>query len=303
MPAGEDGHAMDAPRARRMPDGALIAYRIWQPGPPRPVLVLLHGVGSNMTRWSELVGATSLRTSWDLLRVDLRGHGLSVYRGRLDTARWCADLSTILAAEGYPRAVVAGHCLGANIAAEFARRHPAQAAGLVLIEPMLRQALTGTMLRLARLRPLFVPATWALLALNALGIHRRRLAALDLEHLDRATRAASAAPGGAGPLLKRYASPWADLQTTPSLVYLQGLMAVSDPLGRLSDIRLPVLALLATGSRFSDPAVAEAALAAIPRVEIVRLPARHWIPTEQPAAMRQAIERWCAARLAEERDA
>lgn len=294
---------MDAPRARRMADGALIAYRIWQPGPPRPVLVLLHGVGSNMTRWSELVGTTLLRASWDLLRVDLRGHGLSVYRGRLDTARWCADLSVILAAEGYPRAVVAGHCLGANIAAEFALRHPAQAAGLVLIEPMLRQALSGTMLHLARLRPLFAPATWALLALNALGIHRRRLAALDLEQLDRETRAASAAPGGAGPLLSRYASPWADLQTTPSLAYLQGLMAVSDPLERLSDIRVPVLALLATGSRFSDPAVTEAALAAIPRVEIVTLPARHWIPTEQPEAMREALERWCAARLAEEQGA
>jgi hypothetical protein len=28
---------------------------------------------------------------------------------------------------------------------------------------------------------------------------------------------------------------------------------------------------------------------------VVALQARHWIPTEQPEAMRQAIERWCLA--------
>jgi hypothetical protein len=31
--------------------------------------------------------------------------------------------------------------------------------------------------------------------------------------------------------------------------------------------------------------------------EIVELAARHWIPTEQPAAMRAAIESWIARRF------
>ena len=30
-------------------------------------------------------------------------------------------------------------------------------------------------------------------------------------------------------------------------------------------------------------------------VEIVELPALHWIPTEQPEAMRATIERWLAS--------
>lgn len=279
-----------------MPDGVVIGYRLWRPVPARPLLVLLHGVASNMTRWSEFVATTALRASWDLLRVDLRGHGLSLHRGRIGISEWSEDLAAILAAEGYGKAVIIGHCLGANIAVEFALRYPGKANGLVLIEPM---ALTGAMRQMARLRAFFMPATWVLRALNALGIHRRRLMPLDLEALDRETRAAAAAGGAADALLSRYASPLLDLRTTPTLTYLQALIAVSRPLPDLRPIRVPVLALLATGSSFSDPVTTEAALAKLPHPQVIRLPARHWIPTEQPEAMRRAIERWCTAFQAE----
>lgn len=280
-------------RMLRAADGAVIAYRLWRPGPPRQVLVLLHGLASNMTRWSEFVARTTLKDSWDLLRVDLRGNGLSLHRGRIGMAEWAADLAAILDAEGYPRAVLAGHCLGANLAVEFAVHHPGRASGLVLVEPMLREALTGGMRRIARLRPLFPPAVGLVRALNALGIYRRRLAPLDLEELDRETRAAISAGGTAEALLERYAAPWLDLRTTPSGAYLQALIAVSGRLPDLAAIRIPVLALLSTGSTFSDPAITERLLARFPACRIVRLEARHWIPTEQPEAMRRAIEEWC----------
>ena len=285
---------LDTARTLRVSDGAVIAYRLWRPGPPRRVLVLLHGLASNLTRWTEFVARTTLRDSWDLLRVDLRGQGLSVQRGRIGMAEWCGDLAALLDAEGYSHAVVAGHCLGANIAVEFAARYPARTSALVLIEPMLPEALTGHMRRIARLRPLFVPVVALLRALNALGIHRRRLAPLDLEALDRETRAAIAAGGAAEALLERYASPWLDLRTTPAAIYLQALIAVSGPLPDLSAITIPVLALVSTGSAFSDPAITERLLAQLPDCRVVRLAARHWIPTEQPEAMRRAIEEWCA---------
>jgi pimeloyl-ACP methyl ester carboxylesterase len=284
---------LDTARTLRASDGAVIAYRLWRPGPPRQVLVLLHGVASNLTRWSEFVARTTLRDSWDLLRVDLRGQGLSVHRGRIGMAEWCGDLAAILDAEGYPRAVVAGHCLGANIAVEFAARYPGKTSGLVLIEPMLREGLTGQMRRITRLRSLFGPAVWLIRALNALGIHRRRLAPLDLEELDRETRARIAVGGSAEALLERYASPLLDLRTTASGAYLQALIAVGGRLPDLSGIRTPVLALLSTGSTFSDPMITERLLAEFPDCHVVRLDARHWIPTEQPEAMRRTIEEWC----------
>ncbi len=208
-------------------------------------------------------------------------------------AEWSADLAAILDAEGYSRAVVAGHCLGANIAVEFAARYPGKAAGLILIEPMPRDALAGRMRQVARLRPLFVPIVWLIRSLNALGVHRRRLAPLDLEELDRDTRAAIAAAGAADALLERYASPLLDLRTTPSAAYLQALIAVSGRLPDLSAITIPILALVSTGSALSDRVITERLLARFPNCEVVRLDARHWIPTEQPDAMRRAIETWC----------
>jgi pimeloyl-ACP methyl ester carboxylesterase len=286
--------SVDRPRTLVARDGARIGYRTWRPGGPRPVLVLLHGLASNLTRWSEFVATTALRDSWDLLRLDLRGHGTSAHRGRIGMGQWCADLAAVLAAEGYPRAVVAGHCLGANIALEFAVRHPERTRGLVVIEPMLRDALTGAMRRLAAARALGRPALWLVRTLNALGVFRRRLAPLDLLALDRQARAAIAAgqtPEGA---FRAYASPLADLRTTPCGAYLEGLMAVTGRPPRLAAIVAPALALLAAGSPFSDARRTRDLLRALPDLAVVTLPARHWIPTEAPEAMRRTIEHWCA---------
>jgi pimeloyl-ACP methyl ester carboxylesterase len=204
---------------------------------------------------------------------------------------WCADLAAVLEAERVERAVVAGHCLGANVAVEFARRDPGRVLGLVLIEPMLRDALRGS-LGAAWLRPLAAPVAWLVRALNALGIHRRRVVELDLVELDRETRAAMSR-GAAETLVQRYASPWLDLATTPTGAYLQSLMAVSRGVGDLEAIRVPVLALLSTGGALSDPGRTERLLRALPSCRVLRLAAAHWIPTEQPAAMRTAIEEWC----------
>lgn len=207
---------------------------------------------------------------------------------------WCADLAEVMTAEGYPRAVLVGHCLGANIAVEFASRHADKTAGLVLIEPMARPALTGGLRTIAGLRPLFVPIIWSILALNALGLHRRRLATLDLQALDRETRAAMARAGTADALVKRYASPLLDVRETPSAVYLQMLTAVSSGLPDLATIRAPALALLSASTAFTDPVITERLLAALPGGRVVRLDAHHWIPTERPDEMRRAIEGWCA---------
>ena len=278
-------------------DGARIVYaRSGAPAAKR-ALLLIHGVASNMSRWSEFAGQTALGDSWALLRLDLRGQGRSIYRGRIGMAEWCADLAALLRAEDIPRAVVVGHCLGANIALQFAARSPASVAGLILVEPMPPEALAGSMRRIANLRPALVALAWLTRALNALGLRRRRLAALDLEQLDRDTRAALAAGPQGEALLARYASPLADLRSTPSGAYLQALAAVTAEWPDLKSIGAPVLVLLSARSSFTDSQRTRAALRALPDCEIVELDARHWIPTEQPEAMRTAIDAWVARRF------
>src|SRR5438046_7799030 len=139
---------------------------------------------------------------------------------------------------------------------------------------------------------LSVPVVWLVRALNALGIRRRRVAPLDLVELDRGTRAAMS-QGGSGTIARRHAAPWVDLATTPTAVYLQSLMAVNRGVADLEAIRVPVLALLSTGGAPSDPVLTERRLRALTNCRLLRLAAEHWIPTEQPEAMRNAIEEWC----------
>ena len=283
---------LETARTLTAPDGAVLGYRLWRPGAPRRVLVLLHGLASNMTRWSELVATTGLRDSWDLLRLDLRGYGTSLHRGRLGLDLWCADLAAILEREQCPPAVVTGHCLGASVAVELARRRPERVAALVLIDPVVREALAGPLRRIAALRALLVPLAGLVRGGAALGLHRRRLPPLDLEALDREMRAALAS-GAVRAVAERYASPWEDLRTTATATYLQSLIAVSRGLPDPAGVRVPVLTLLASGGALSDPAVTERALAAFPRCRLVRLEAEHWIPTERPDEMRRAIEGFC----------
>jgi len=274
-------------RILRLPDGAEIAYGLTRGDAPRPLLALAHGMGSNMTRWSEFLAQTRLARDWDLMRVDLRGHGRSLRRGRIGMEIWCDDLAAILDAERYEHAVVGGHCLGANFAVHFAHRHPRRTLGLVLVEPMPPEAQSGPLRRLRALAPLLRLAAYGISALNALGLHRRVLPSLDLEALDTASRRNTQA------ISRLYASPLFDLRFMPSAAYLQDLLELWRPLPPLDAIEAPALALASTGARFTEPAAVAQALRALQRLTLEHIEALHWIPTEQPKQMREAIERWC----------
>ncbi|WP_235375504.1 hypothetical protein [Pseudomonas aeruginosa] len=73
----------------RRPDGAVLAYRVLPAaaGARGPALVLLHGLASNMSRWSEFVERSALRGHHALIRLDLRGHGGSAGDVLVSTAR------------------------------------------------------------------------------------------------------------------------------------------------------------------------------------------------------------------------
>jgi pimeloyl-ACP methyl ester carboxylesterase len=252
-------------------------------------LVLLHGAASNSTRWWHYAAHTRLGPGWRLLRPDLRGHSGSSDRGRIGMREWCAQIEALLDAEGCARAVIGGHCLGANIALHFAARRPERVAALVLIEPLPPEAFVGTARRLAPLRWIATGLAGVVRLANALGLHRRSVEPMNLEEWDRALER------GAGDL-PRYASPFSDLRSTPLAAYLQTVAAVGEPLPELSRIRVPALVLLSAHASWVDPARSRAAMRRLPRADIVTVDAKHWIPTEQPEAMRAAIDDWLGAK-------
>lgn len=264
---------------------------------PRAALVLCHGLASNSTRWNELAGQLSLPPGWCLLCPDMRGHGHSTWRGRLHSRSWMRDLVDMLDQAGLKAAVIGGHCMGANLALRFAHRHPEHCQGLVLIEPMLPQARVGKMRLKTLLRWLLPPLIFFPRLVNSFGIRRYQIPVLDLETLDRKTRQAMRDEGSKQAMTRRYAAPWSDLRYIPVAAYLQSLLETLRRLPPMAQVSAPTLAMISSGGMFGDPELTRQSLAEIPDCRIETLQARHWIPTEQPQAMRELLSEWLFTRF------
>ncbi|HSH43244.1 MAG TPA: alpha/beta hydrolase [Arenicellales bacterium] len=256
------------------------------------LIVLLHGLASNLTRWSELVEQTSLAQGWDLLRLNLRGHGYPPWRGRLDMETWCADLARLLDAEGRERAFFIGHSLGAQIAVWFAHRQPRRTAGLVLIDPVLGGALLGQLSLVRRFAFLLKGVAGLVCLLNRLGIHRRNIPSRDLRALDEAMRRELLSEGRIEEMVKRYSSPLPDFRHFPSASLLQEVIEMVRPLPDLSSVTVPVLVVQSRGATYTDPAAARRSIERMPDADTVVIDAYHWPLTEKPDETRRAIESW-----------
>ena len=275
-------------------DGVRLGYRLSRGGGPgRPVLVMIHGLASNLTRWSEFVAQTGLGARWDLLRVDLRGHGLSLTRRRFRREDWRTDLEAILDAEGYRQAVVMGHSLGAEVAMDFARARPGRTAGLILIDPVYPPALRGALGAARRLRWLNWPLMQLCRLAGRLGLGRREFPYRDLRALDEQTRRVLAEAGGHGDIAKLYMKPTDDLRYIPLANYLQDLHEVVRPVPDPGEIAAPALVLLSAGASIADAGTMRRWIGRFPAAEVVSIGADHWLLTERPLEARQAIERWC----------
>jgi len=270
-------------------DGVRITF--WQHRAPtsQGVLLFIHGVASNHTRFSEFLNNTVLTHSWDTLRLDLRGHALSVHRGKIGTDVWCADLCALLDACGYARVVLAGHSLGANVAVQFAQRYAAWVAGLILIDPAQPKSMYWGLPRAAACAVVNVVAGAARL-LAAIGVYRRKLPALDLERLDQQARALLTA-GRDADMERLYSSAWEDLRYFPTATYLQDVLQVLQS-APTSAPNLPALMLLSVRGRDAGVALNRAYAARLPRCTVVEIKCNHWILTAAADAARVAIEQW-----------
>ncbi len=285
---------MDSARSLTTEDGVTLSYRLWNEGPQRrPLIVLLHGMASNMTRWSEFVELTCLKDNWDILRVDLRGHGQSSYRGKLSAEIWSHDLVRILEHEGYAHALLIGHSLGAQLAVRFASLHPQRTSGLVLIDPILGKASHGIARWGRQFRYLVAVLVFAVRLMNRLGLRRRHIPQRDLRVLDQRMRETVLAAGKQEELVRQYSSPWPDLKHFPTANYLQEIIEMVRPLPPLATITAPVLVVLSQGVTYIEPEISHRLIAQFQDVETVMVDAYHWPLTERPTEIREAIERWC----------
>ncbi|MDH5182132.1 MAG: alpha/beta hydrolase [Gammaproteobacteria bacterium] len=276
---------------RPVRDGALIGYRLGRVEKQPHAIVMIHGLASNSTRWTEFVNDTSLQKHWELLRIDLRGHGLSLYRGHISRKRWCEDLRDVLAAEHYRDIVIIGHSQGAQVAMQYAQEDQTGLRGLVLIDPVFDTNLTGTLGVARRLKWLLWLGVRFLWLLNRLGIRRRHFPLRDLYALDRRTRDYLATHPDKQ-IADIYMRPTADFGYIPLANYLQDVIEVVRPLGPLQTITCPVLVLLSKGATMSNVDKNTQIIRQMPNSKIEYIDADHWLLTEKPQQARAVIEAW-----------
>ncbi len=273
-------------------DGATLGYRLLSEQESKPLLTLIHGLASNSTRFSEFVEFTHLKNKWDILRIDLRGHGESMLRRNYSRATWLVDINQIMQAEHYQQSVFMGHSLGAQVAIEYAFKFPAKSRGLILIDPVFPENLHGQLAKAKKYRFIVAALRNLLRLLNKLGLKRLHLPKRDLRKLDKKTRAILAQQ----PELKiadLYTNPFADFKYIPLANYLQDINEVTKTLPPLEEIKIPVLVLLSGGATVSSFEQTREIINRFVDATIEVVDADHWLLTEKPEETRAIIENWC----------
>src|SRR3972149_2114739 len=105
--------------------------------PPRPTIVLLHGLGSCGDDW--LFQLPTLTSRYPVLTLDLPGHGeSSLPRGRFSTAALARPVAGLLGSLGLTPAHVVGLSLGGVVALQLALDAPSKVRSLVLVNSFAR---------------------------------------------------------------------------------------------------------------------------------------------------------------------
>ncbi|CAM2927914.1 hypothetical protein BST27_11815 [Mycobacterium intermedium] len=107
------------------------AFRVAGTG---PVLLLIHGIGSNSLSWSSVHSALAQR--FTVIAPDLLGHGESDKpRTDYSLGAFANDIRDLLGTLGIDRVTIVGHSYGGGVAMQFAYQYPHLVERIVLVSP------------------------------------------------------------------------------------------------------------------------------------------------------------------------
>ncbi len=117
--------------------------------PGRETIVFVHGAGLNHTVWT-LPTRYFIRHGFNVLSVDLPGHGRSAGPLRTSIAAMADWIVEMLDAAGVERAAIVGHSMGSLVTLETAARHPERVRSIALLGTALPMPVTDELLASAR---------------------------------------------------------------------------------------------------------------------------------------------------------
>ena len=253
-------------------DGTRIRYVDTGAG---PAVVLIHGFAASMYAWRHTIGPLAA-AGYRVVAFDDRGFGFS---GKPDTgysnAGYVRLVVALLDSLRIQDAVLVGHSMGGEIAAEVALTQPERVRALALLDAAGLEVHWGFLLRAAR---------WRMVGSIASGLRTRGVTA-------RVLRSMYADPAKVTESdVDQYYAPVAEPDYGRALKGVLREYRFDALRGRLSAIQVPTLLLWGTDDRLIPPAVGRHMAAELPRAAFVLVPrAGHAAPEEQPDAVNHLL--------------
>ncbi|HSG79783.1 MAG TPA: alpha/beta hydrolase [Acidimicrobiia bacterium] len=118
-------------------DGCRIHYLHWNPpAPDAPGLVFVHG-GAAHAHWYSYI-APMFTHEWNVVSIDLSGHGDSGHRQEYAFETWADELIAVGHDAGFPGpSVIVGHSMGGLVTVNAAYRHPDEVKGAIIVDSLL----------------------------------------------------------------------------------------------------------------------------------------------------------------------
>jgi 3-oxoadipate enol-lactonase len=242
-----------------------------------PWLTFIHQLGGDLSIWDQLAGY--FRDDFTVLRYDVRGHGATAVPDQPFTiADLSHDLGELFDALNVPQTHLVGMSMGGMIAQQFALDHPSRIATLTLADTTSGTAPENR-------------AAWDQRAANA-----------------RSEGMASLVPA----TLDRWLTPDYQVAHPEAVEQIREVLQQTSPQGyalacealrefevrtRLSEIRLPTLAIAGIHDTGTPPAATQAVANAIEGAQYELLDAAHLAPIEQSHRFAALLETFLEARV------
>ena len=243
-----------------------------------PTVVLLHGLGSSIYTWADMIPA--LAREHDVVALDLPGFGGSDIPAELSSSVYPGTVIGLMDRLGISRATLVGNSLGGAVAVVLAARHPERVRRLVLIDSAgynLAPAQRPLMLRLIGTAPVAA-------ALDVLPIRRGMVTTALRQVFYDDTRVTPEK-------IEEYLAPLARPGTTEALRSLLHAQSSFGLPGLIRDVRVPTLVVWGRNDRWIPLADADRFTAAIPGArKVVLEECGHVAQEERPAEVVHLIE-------------
>jgi pimeloyl-ACP methyl ester carboxylesterase len=241
-----------------------------KPVAAQPTIVFVHGAANDHSVWS-LQSRYFAYHGYNVLAVDLPGHGKSGGPPLPSVEAIAAWLGALLTAAGVGRAMLVGHSLGSLAVLDAAAQMPERVQGIALLGPAVPMAVSDVLLDAARTDESLAYAlinSWSFSATGQLGTSPFPGIALA---------------GNALQLMKRSAPGVLAVDLDACRHYANGIAAAGAYRG-------PALVLMGARDQMAPPKGAQALIDALATPRVALLPATgHALMAEQPDAVLDAL--------------